>query len=178
MFSHSLAGQFLCPWRQCLIRVGLGRYESQQALTQIGNKGEAGTRLKIPPWRSALNPLCLSGSVMVWELEPEKKDGKCCRSRQASTTAHISGTTVLLSNFWLQTAPKDALGGKACTGRSVPPRGWLGFIKAINYTRWENGQIYAEKAVTEKVPLWVNFIKNIVFLNLEKANCAPSWFFN
>lgn len=73
----------------------------------------------VQPW---IHCACL-GAPWYENWSQRRKDGKCCRSRQASTTAHISGTTVLLSNFWLQTAPKDALGGKACTGRSVPPRG-------------------------------------------------------
>lgn len=133
------------------------------AHSKIGNKREAGTRLKIPPWRLALNPLCLSGSIMAWELEPENKRCKCCRPRQASTTAHISGTTVLPSNFWLQTAPRDAW-GKACTGTSALPRGWLGFSYRLDLIRkgakvcWKN-----KHKVTEKVLLWVNCIKNIVF---------------
>lgn len=58
LFSHVLGNSgilcFCTPWLvisyvpggRVPTRVGLGRWESQQALTQIGNKGEAGMRLK------------------------------------------------------------------------------------------------------------------------------------
>lgn len=157
MLPHSLAGQFLCPWRQSPIRVGLGRYESQQALTQIGNKGEAGTRLKIPPWRSAPNPL------PVWEhrgmrTNGRTKDGKCCRPQQASPTAHIPGSTVLSSTFSLPTARRDALGGNTCTSTSVAPQRWLGFSKAIDQTR-KRAQVCWESATMGQFYL-KNFLKS------------------
>lgn len=87
MLPNSLAGQSLCSWRHNPIRVELGRWESLQTLTQFGNKGEAGTRFKIPPWHLALNALCLSGSIMAGELEPENKRWQVL---QAQTGEHNS----------------------------------------------------------------------------------------
>lgn len=109
---YSLAGHFLCPWRQSPTRVGLGRWESQKALTQIGNKGEAGMRLKFhfgtQPW---IQCACLGASRHENQSQ-RTKDGKRCRPRQANTTAHTPSTSVLPSNFWLQTVHREALGGK------------------------------------------------------------------
>lgn len=164
MLPHSLAGQFLCPWRQSPIRVALGRYESQQALTQIGNKGEAGTRLKIPPWHSALNPLPVwehRGMRMNWRT----KDGKCCRPRQASPTARIPGSAVLSSTFSLPTARRDAL-GHACTSTSAAPRRWLGFSKAIEQTR-KRAQLCRESSERGIATMGQFYLK--IFLKSEES---------
>ena len=106
--------------------------ESQQAHTQIGNKGEAGMKLTfhlgIQPW---IHYVCL-GAPWHENWSQGTKDGKCCKPRQASTTAHITSTTVLPSNFWLQTAARGRKNYLCHAWACLPlPIGWLGFIKAV-----------------------------------------------
>lgn len=88
VFRYPLAGHFLCPWRHSPTRVGLGRWESQQALTQIGNKGEAGMRLKFHlGTQPSIQCACLGAS---WHenWSQRTKDGKCYRPRQANNSPH------------------------------------------------------------------------------------------
>lgn len=134
MLPYSLAGQSLCPWRNNNpFRVGLGRWEklaTKEKLAQ-GLKFHLGAE----PW---IHCACLGAP---WH---KNWDGKCCRPRQASTT--ISGPTVLPSNFWLQTTPRDAW-GKACAGTSALPQGdWVSSKLSLRSektnTKWQKKCYY------------------------------------
>lgn len=79
--------------------MGLGRWESQQALAQIGNKEEAGMRLKFHlGTQPSIECACLGASQHENQSQ-RTKDGKRYRPRQANTTAHVPSTSVLPSNF-------------------------------------------------------------------------------
>lgn len=51
-------------------------------------QGEAGMKLYIPSWHSALNTLCLSRSTMAWELEPGNKRWQRLQAQRQDNRPH------------------------------------------------------------------------------------------